>query len=250
MTTATARSARPGIGRRVPLENGEDRLELGAQVLDRLSRERATRLRLEVPAAPILLDFLARSLDGVFLRVEQVLHEHDQLDLAPLVHPVPGPVLGGVQEAELALPVPQYVRLQVGELAHLADRKELLHGMGGAHRQCSGFSSRSIKSATAWPGDFRWNRTSATPRAIGSSPPCRSPSPPAAATAAAGWRAYTSRANEGPDSTTIGVSSARTSASTHEGVERRSGSRPLDTLTTRAPRPIWPRARVMTSRTA
>src|SRR2546427_960420 len=86
MTTATARSARPGIGRGVPLENGEDRLELGAQVLDRLSRERATRLRFEVPAAPILLDFLARSLDGVFLRVEQVLHEHDQLDLAPLVH--------------------------------------------------------------------------------------------------------------------------------------------------------------------
>src|SRR6266566_1884757 len=378
MTTATARSARPGIGRRVPLENGEDRLELGAQVLDRLSRERATRLGLEVPAAPILLDFLARSLDGVFLRVEQVLHEHDQLDLAPLVHPVPGPVLGGVQEAELALPVPQYVRLQVGELTHLADRKELLHGMGGAHCQCSGFSSRSIKSATAWLGDFRWNRTSATSRAIGSSTPCRSasvtaeravftpsttaarpasassrrlPSPSstpnwwlrdsgpvavrmrspipaspakvagsapsatprrvisasprvlwpiprpsripaarattffsapasstpsmsvaeytrknpventccarwatacsrAAATTAVGWRAYTSRANEGPDSTTIGVSFARTSASTHEGVERRSGSRPLDTLTTRAPRPIWPRARVMTSRTA
>src|SRR2546425_976017 len=92
MTTATARSARPGIGRRVPLENGEDRLELGVQVLDGLSRERATRLRLELPAAPILLDFLARPLDGVFLRVEQVLHQHDQLDLAPLVHPVPGPV--------------------------------------------------------------------------------------------------------------------------------------------------------------
>src|SRR5256712_3069878 len=178
MTTATARSARPGIGRRVPLENGEDRLELGAQVLDRLSRERATRLRLEIPAAPILLDFLARPLDCVFLRVEQVLDQHDQLDLAPLVHPVPGPVLGGVQEAELALPVPQHVRLQVGELTHLADRKELLHGMGagGAHRQCSGFSSRSIRSATAWLGDFRSDRTSATSRAIGSSTSCRSAS--------------------------------------------------------------------------
>src|SRR6266567_9373600 len=110
MTTATARSARPGIGRRVPLENGEDRLELGAQVLDRLSRERATRLRLEVPTAPILLDFLARSLDGVFLRVQQVLHEHDQLDLAPLVHAIARAILGGIEKTELALPVAQHVR--------------------------------------------------------------------------------------------------------------------------------------------
>src|SRR2546427_5422687 len=176
MTTATARSARPGIGRRVPLENGEDRLELGVQVLDRLSRERATRLWLEIPAAPILLDLLAGPLDRVFLRVEQVLDQHDQLDLAPLVHPVAGPVLGGVQEAELALPVPEHVRLQVGELTHFADREELLHGMGGAHRQCSGLSSRSIKSATAWLADFRLKSTSATSRAIGSSTPCRSAS--------------------------------------------------------------------------
>src|SRR5437899_3772245 len=176
MTTATGRSARPGIGGGVPLEKGEDRLELDAQVLDRLGRQRAARLRLELPAAPILLDLLARALDRVFLRIEQVLHQHDQLDLAPLVHAVAGPVLGGVQEAELALPVPQHVRLQVGELTHFADRKELLHGMGGAHRPCSGLSSRSIKSATAWLGDFRWKRTSATSRAIGSSTPCRSAS--------------------------------------------------------------------------
>src|SRR2546426_3829365 len=148
MTTATARSARPGIGRRVPLENGEDRLELGAQVLDRLGRERPARLRLELARAPILLDLLARAFDRVFLRIQQVLHQHDQLDLAPLVHPVAGPVLGGVQEPELALPVPQHVRLQVGELTHLADREELLNGMGGAHRQYSGLSSRSIRSET------------------------------------------------------------------------------------------------------
>src|SRR5213078_1847665 len=384
MTTATGRSARPGIGGGVPLEQGEDRLELDAQVLDRLGRQRATRLRLELPAAPILLDLLSRALDRVFLRIEQVLHQHDQLDLAPLVHAVAGPVLGGVQEAELALPVPQHVRLQVGELTHFADRKELLHGMGRAHRQCSGLSSRSIKSATAWLGDFRWKSTSATSRAIGSSTPWRSarvtaeravftpsttaarpasassrrlPSPSstpswwlrdrgpvavrirspiparpanvagsapsatpnrvisasprvisaarvlwpsprpsrmpaasamtflsapasstpstsvaeytrknpvektcctcwatacsrAAATTAVGWRAYTSRANDGPDSTAIGASFGSTSANTHDGVASRSGSRPLDTLTTNAPRPIWPRARVMTSRTA
>src|SRR5207244_1057205 len=297
MTTATARSARPGIGRRVPLENGEDRLELGAQVLDRLGRERPARLRLELARAPILLDLLARAFDRVFLRIQQVLHQHDQLDLAPLVHPVAGPVLGGVQEPELALPVPQHVRLQVGELTHLADREELLNGMGGAHRQCSGLSSRSIRSETAWPGDFRLNSTSATSRAIGSSTPCRSASVTAeravftpsttaarpasatpttsvaeytrknpventcctrwaivcsraAATTAVGWRPYTSRANDGPESTAIGVSLGSASASTQDGVVRRSGSRPLDTLTTNAPRPICPRARVMTSRTA
>src|SRR6266699_3792683 len=177
MTTATARSARPGIGRSVPLENGENGFELGAQVLDGLGRERAARLRLQVPAAPILLDLLARPLDRVFLGVEQVLDEHDQLDLAPLVHPVAGTVLGGIQEAELAFPVPQHVRLQVRQLTHFADREELLHRMGSAHRQCSGLSSRSIRAKTASLGDLWLKRTSATSRAIGNSTPCRSASP-------------------------------------------------------------------------
>src|SRR2546430_3427337 len=84
MTTATARSARSGIGRSVPLENGEDRLELGAQVLDRLRRERATCLRLELPAAPILLDLLARPLDGVFLdrKSTRLNSSHSQISYA------------------------------------------------------------------------------------------------------------------------------------------------------------------------
>src|SRR5207302_6907784 len=307
------------------------------------------------------------------LRVEQVLDQHDQLDLAPLVHPVTGAILGGVQEPELAFPVAQHVRLEIGELTHLADGEELLDRLRRAHRpppslpHCSALRSRSIRSVTALPGDLPWNNTSATSRAIGSSTPWRSasvtaeravftpsttlarpasasssrfplpsstpsrwlrdsgpvavrmrspiPASPAkvagsapsatprrvisanprviraarvlwpiprpsrmpaaramtflsapasstpsmsvaeytrknpventcwarwatacsraAATTAVGWRAYTSRANEGPDSTAIGVSFGRTSASTHEGVERRSGSRPLDTLTIR-----------------
>src|SRR5438132_1233587 len=276
MTTATVRSARPGIGRSVPLENGENGFELGAQVLDGLGRERAACLRLQVPAAPILLDLLARPLDRVFLGVQQMLHQHDQLDLAPLIHPVAGPVLGGVQEAELALPVPQHVRLQVGELTHLADREELLNGMGDAHRQCSGLSSRSIRSATAWLGDLRLKRTSATSRAIGSSTPCRSasvtaeravftPSTTAARPASASSRRFPSPSStpswwlreRGPVAvrmrspiTAIGASFGSTSANTQDGVESRSGSRPLDTLTTNAPRPILSRARIMTSRTA
>src|SRR2546422_489677 len=183
MTTATARSARPGIGRSVPLENGENGFELGAQVLDGLGRERAACLRLQVPAAPILLDLLARPLDRVFLGVEQMLHQHDQLDLAPLIHPVAGPVLGGVQEAELALPVAQHVRLQVGELTHLADREELLNGMRDAHRQCSGLSSRSIRSAPPGLGVLGLKRPAPPARAMGSSPP----SPPGGAPAGGGF---------------------------------------------------------------
>src|SRR3989442_11428415 len=110
MTTATERSARPGIGGGVPLEKGEDRLELHAQVLDRLGRQRAARLRLELPAPPILLDLLARALDRVFLRIEQVLHYHDQLDLAPLVHAVPCPHLDGVEQSELPVSAPHPLR--------------------------------------------------------------------------------------------------------------------------------------------
>src|SRR2546429_3395419 len=130
MTTAIPRgegdSARPGIRRGAPFEDGENRLELGAQVFDGLGRERAARLRLELARTAILLDLLAGALDGVLLRVEQMLDQHDQLDLAPLVHPVAGAVLGGVQEPELAFPVAQNVRLEIGELSHLAAGEALL----------------------------------------------------------------------------------------------------------------------------
>src|SRR2546423_11457816 len=121
MTTPIPRgeggSARPGIRRGAPFEDGENRLELGAQIFDGLGRERAARLRLELARAAILLDLLARALDGVLLRVEQVLDQHDQLDLAPLVHTVSGAILGGVQEAELAFPLAQHVRLEIAGLA-------------------------------------------------------------------------------------------------------------------------------------
>src|SRR5213592_3100218 len=136
MTTPTVGrpSARPGIGGRSPLEQGEDRLQVGAQVLDRLRSERAPRLGLELARAPVLLDLLTRALDRVLLRVQEVLHEHDQLDFAPLVDPVPGAVLRRIEEPELALPVAQHMRLEIRELADLADREELLDGMRCAHR--------------------------------------------------------------------------------------------------------------------
>src|SRR2546425_2952222 len=134
-----------------PFENAEHRFELGAELLDRFGGEGPPRFGLELARAAILLDLLPRAFDRVFLGVQQMLDEHDQLDLAPLIHAIARAVLGRIQEAELALPVAQHVRLQVGELADLTDREELLHRLGRratAHR-LSAFSSRSIRSLTA-----------------------------------------------------------------------------------------------------
>src|SRR2546422_4216268 len=63
MTTATAPSACPGIRRDGSLEDGENRLQLGAQVFHRLRGERASRFGFQLPRAAILLDFLARAFD-------------------------------------------------------------------------------------------------------------------------------------------------------------------------------------------
>src|SRR2546426_1281208 len=169
MTTATRTST--------PFEDAEHRLELGAELLDGFGGQRTPRFGLELAGATVLLDLLARAFDRVFLGVQQVLHEHDQLDLAPLVHAIARAVLGGIEEAELALPVAQHVRLQIGELADLADREELLNRLSrrsAAHR-LSAFNSRSIKSLTAWRGGLFWNSTLATSPPIGSSTPWRSP---------------------------------------------------------------------------
>src|SRR5467141_322328 len=123
MTIATRRSA--------PFEDAEHRLELGAELLDGFGGQRTARFGLELAGATVLLDLLARAFDRVFLGVQQVLKKHDKLDLAPLVHAIARAVLGRIEEAELALPVAQHVRLQVGELADLTDREELLDWLGG-----------------------------------------------------------------------------------------------------------------------
>src|SRR5688572_24426086 len=150
MTTASRNSA--------PFEEPEHGLQLRPQLLDGFSRERAAGFRLELARAAVLLDLLARPFDRVLLRVEQMLDEHDQLDLAPLIHAIARAILGGIQEPELALPVAQHVGLEVGELANLADRKELLNGLRGLRRKLrrrhtahrpSAFSSRSIRSLIA-----------------------------------------------------------------------------------------------------
>src|SRR5258708_36860940 len=111
MSTASRASARAGSGRGRRLQVWENRLQRGAQVVHRLRGEGAPRLRLELARAAVLLDLLSRPVDGVLLRVQEVLDQHDQLDLAPLVDTVAGAVLGGGQETELAFPVPQHLRL-------------------------------------------------------------------------------------------------------------------------------------------
>src|SRR5207245_5331382 len=93
MTTAMPPSARPGIRRGGPLEQGEDRLQLQTEVLDRLGRQGAPRLRLQLARATVLLDFLPGALDRVFLRVQEVLDKDDQLDLASLVHRLARPLI-------------------------------------------------------------------------------------------------------------------------------------------------------------
>src|SRR6185312_12003019 len=135
----------------------------------------------------MLIHLLPRAVDRVLLRVEQVLDEHDQLDLASLVHAVAGAVLGRAQKPELALPISEHVRLEAGQVAHLADGEKLLHRVAGvavrirvggtrglwAHESTSARSSRDISSAMASRGWWRSNKTRYTAATMGISMPKR-----------------------------------------------------------------------------
>ena len=107
--------------------NADELLEIRLERLERLDGERAARHDLEVAALAMLVDLLARALDRVLLVVQQMLHEHDQLDLAPLIDAIAGAILRRAEKAELALPIAKHVRLEAGQLADLADREELLN---------------------------------------------------------------------------------------------------------------------------
>ena len=148
VTRMFIRATRPARPSRIFTISSSAGPDLGRELgLERLAGRRA-----QLAGAPVLVDLLPRALDGVLLGVQQVLHQQDQLDFAALVDPVARAVLGRVEEAELALPVPQHVRLEVGELADLADGIKLLDRPGGGHRHCSALSSRSISSGTASRG--------------------------------------------------------------------------------------------------
>src|SRR3954471_864339 len=121
----------------------------------------------------MLIDLLTSTLDGVLLVIEQVFHQRDQLDLAPLIHAIPRTILCRAEKAKLAFPVSQNVRLQAGEIAHLADREEFLHWFGcWAHWSCSDRSSRAMSSGTASRAAWPSNSMRCTIRTMGMSTPC------------------------------------------------------------------------------
>src|SRR5512145_634505 len=75
-----------------------------------------------------------------------------------------------MQEAELTLPIAQYVRLEVRELADLAYRVELLDRFD-SHSSRSGRRSRDMRAVIAARGSHPSKRTRATPWTIGISIP-------------------------------------------------------------------------------
>src|SRR5207247_659549 len=72
--------------------------------------------------------------DGVALGVEEAPDLEQRLDVLAAVEAMPGARLAGPQDAELALPVAQHIRLDVEQARHLADLEvELVGDIGGGH---------------------------------------------------------------------------------------------------------------------
>ena len=66
-------------------DHRDEILELRFERLERLHGQRATRDGAQVAALAMLVHLLTRALDRVLLIVEEVLHEHDQIDFAALI---------------------------------------------------------------------------------------------------------------------------------------------------------------------
>src|SRR5688572_19552222 len=147
----------------------EDRAQVALHRFDRLRIQCRPGNGPQLPALLVLVDLLPCSIDRVFLGVEQLLHQHDQLDLAALVDPVSGAVFRRVEELELALPVAKYVRLQVGERAHVADGKELLDWLLRFHPSTSALSSLVMSAEIALRAGWPSNSTRFTVSTIGMS---------------------------------------------------------------------------------
>src|SRR6185312_4651924 len=116
--------------------------EIALQRIDAAGCKCIARRGLECAVLPKFIDTRTRAFDGVLVDVEQFLHQHDQLDLAALVHAVAGAVLCGMEKAELTFPVAKNVRLEIGKITHVTDREELTDWYGS-----HGFSLHSSRSA-------------------------------------------------------------------------------------------------------
>src|SRR5215208_3648817 len=156
-------------------EEAHELLQVVLERIEGLHGERRARRRLEIAAFAFLIHLLARALDGVLLRVQQMLDEQDELDLAALVYAVARAILGRVEKTELALPIPQHVRLEVGELADFTDAEEFLDGFGD-HASCSARSSRLMRSWTARRAGWPSKRMRCTVATMGISTPSRAAS--------------------------------------------------------------------------
>src|SRR6476646_1553970 len=84
---------RISVGERRRTEGHEQVSEIGLQRLQRLHGERAASDDLEIALLAVVIHLLPRALDRVLLVVQQVLHEHDQLHLAPLIDAIARAVL-------------------------------------------------------------------------------------------------------------------------------------------------------------
>src|ERR1051325_2276193 len=127
------------------LKNREQFLELAFQRFHRLETQRGAGDGLQVARFAMLVPFLACALDRVLLGVEQMLHQQNQLDLLALINAIPGSILRRIEKPELAFPVAQHVRLEIGDLTDLADGEVFLDWFR-THVSCSARSSRDISS--------------------------------------------------------------------------------------------------------
>src|SRR5437868_2960725 len=85
----------------------EYRFEIRLHRFHGLRIEGGARGTSQLSAFPVFVDLLSRTVDRVFLGIQQLSHEHDQLDFPSLINSVARPVLRRMQKSKLTLPVPQ-----------------------------------------------------------------------------------------------------------------------------------------------
>src|SRR6187431_1052213 len=87
------------------IKNGKNGAQVALHRFDGLRIQCRSRYGAKLAALAVIVDLLARAVDCVLLGIKQLLHVHDQLDLASLVNAISGAVLGRMQKLELALPI-------------------------------------------------------------------------------------------------------------------------------------------------
>ena len=76
------------LARRVVVEHVDELAQFGLDQFEGLDTQRAARRELQIQRLLVIVDFLSGALDRVLLGVQQMLHQHDQVDFAPLIHAI------------------------------------------------------------------------------------------------------------------------------------------------------------------